>query len=106
MPGWKRDVGQRLDRLIMEAVPGAERAVKWNSPFYGTEKDRWFASFHCFAKYVKVEFFDGVALDPVPPERSKHERVRYLHVREDEALDERQFCDWVRQASRLPGEII
>ena len=103
MPGWKQDIGKRLDAIIAHEVPGVEKAVKWNSPFYGVEKDSWFASFHCFASYVKVSFFRGSSLDPVPAGSSKHPEVRYYDVREG-ALDEAQFADWVRQASRLPGE--
>ncbi|OHB29784.1 MAG: histidine kinase [Phenylobacterium sp. RIFCSPHIGHO2_01_FULL_69_31] len=104
MPGWKRRVGERLDALIVGAVPGVQKAVKWNSPFYGVEKDAWFLSFHCFTKYVKVTFFRGASLDPRPPGASKHEQVRYLDIREDDAIDEAQFTDWLKQASRLPGE--
>jgi len=104
MPGWKRALGERLDALIEEAVPGVCRAVKWNSPFYGVEPGRWFLSYHCFAKYVKVAFFDGAALTPLPPGASKQPKVRYLDIHEDDALDETQFADWVTQASKLPGE--
>ena len=104
MPGWKRDLGQRLDALIERTVPGVQKAVKWNSPFYGLEADNWFLSFHCFTKYVKVAFFRGAALDPVPPGPSKSQDTRYLDIREDEPLDEARFADWVRQASALPGE--
>ena len=103
MPGWKRELGARLDKLIEGAVPGVQKAVKWNSPFYGLEKDVWFASFHCFNHYVKVTFFRGAALDPPPPGASKHPDVRYLDIREG-ALDEAQFIDWVKQAGHLPGE--
>ena len=104
MPGWKRDVGRRLDALIAGAVPGVRKAVKWNSPFYGAGDEGWFLSWHCFDRYVKVAFFRGVALDPVPPGASKHPEVRYLDVHEDDSFDEARFTDWVRQASRLPGE--
>lgn len=104
MPGWKRAVGERLDRLISSAVPKVEKAVKYNSPFYGMEQGNWFMSFHCFEKYVKVAFFKGASLTPMPPGPSKQKAVRYLDIREGEALDEQQFCDWVRQASSLPGE--
>jgi hypothetical protein len=104
MPGWKRDVGRRLDALIGEALPGVEKAVKWNSPFYGVTGQGWFLSFHCFTRYVKVAFFQGAALRPPPPGPSKHPHVRYLDIHEGEAPDEAQFTDWVRQASRLPGE--
>ena len=103
MPGWKRDLGRRLDALIVRTVPGVRKAVKWNSPFYGIEDHVWFLSFHCFAKYVKVAFFRGAALRPVPPGPSKHKDVRYLDIYEDQ-LDEAQLAAWVRQASQLPGE--
>lgn len=104
MPGWKRDVGRRLDALIVGAVPGVRKAVKWNSPFYGVEEQVWFLSYHCFTKYVKVAFFRGASLRPLPPGQSKQKDVRYLDIHEDDRLDEVQFVDWVKQASRLPGE--
>ena len=104
MPGWKRDLGKRLDALIVGAVPGVRKAVKWNSPFYGVEDGVWFLSFHVFAKYVKVAFFRGASLRPPPPGPSKQKEVRYLDIREDDELDERQFAAWVKQASQLPGE--
>ncbi len=104
MPGWKRDVGRRLDALIVRAVPGVRKAVKWNSPFYGIGDHGWFLSFHCFTKYVKVCFFRGALLEPEPPGTSKQKDVRYLDIHEDEAIDAAQFTKWVKQASRLPGE--
>ena len=104
MPGWKRDVGRRLDALIVRTVPGVRKAVKWNSPFYGIEGQGWFLGFHCFTKYVKVAFFRGTSLRPVPPGESKQKEVRYLHIHEDDQLDEAQFAAWVKQASQLPGE--
>jgi hypothetical protein len=104
MPGWKRDAGRRLDALIVRTVPGVHKAVKWNSPFYGVEGEGWFLSFHCFARYVKVAFFRGTSLRPVPPGESKHRQVRYLDVHEDDQLDEAQLTAWVEQASQLPGE--
>jgi len=104
MPGWKRDVGQRLDALITQAVPGVRKAVKWNSPLYGVEEGRWFLGVHCLTRYVKVAFFRGAELDPVPPVASKQAHVRYFHIHEGDAPDEAQIIDWVRQASRLPGE--
>ncbi|MDQ0423101.1 hypothetical protein J2045_004153 [Peteryoungia aggregata LMG 23059] len=104
MPGWKSELGRRLDALVEQAVPDVSKAVKWNTPFYGVESGRWFLAFHCFTKYVKLTFFDGALLDPVPPGKSRQERVRYLDIREGDVLDERQFLDWVQQASRLPGE--
>ena len=104
MPGWKRDVGRRIDALIERTVPGVHKAVKWNSPFYGIEGQGWFLSYHCFTKYVKVTFFRGTSLQPVPPGASKHKEVRYLDIHEDDAIDEEEFTAWVKQASRLPGE--
>ena len=104
MPGWKSDVGRRLDALIVRTVPGVRKAVKWNSPFYGVEGDGWFLNFHCFTKYVKVAFFRGTSLRPAPPGESKHQEVRYLDIHEDDRLDEAQFAAWVKQASQLPGE--
>ena len=104
MPGWKRDVGRRLDGLIVRTVPDVRKAVKWNSPFYGIEGQGWFLSLHCFTKYVKVAFFRGRSLRPVPPGESKQEDVRYLDIHEDDQLDEAQLAAWVKQASQLPGE--
>jgi hypothetical protein len=103
MPGWKSNVGHRLDKLITRAVPGVRKAVKWNSPFYGIEGQGWFLSFHCFTRYVKVTFFNGRSLSPLPPGESKHKEVRYLDVHEDEVLDETQLTAWIRQASEVPG---
>ena len=104
MPDWKSDVGKRLDALIVRTIPDVRKAVKWNSPLYGMERDSWFLSFHCMTKYIKVAFFRDSSLDPIPPFASKHEAVRYLHIFEDKPFDEVQFEDWVRQASSLPGE--
>ena len=104
IPGWKRDVGRRLDAVIVRTVPGVHKAVKWNSPFYGIEGQGWFLSFHCFTKYVKVAFFRGASLRPVPPGESKQKEVRYLDIRAKGPFDEAQFASWVKQASRLPGE--
>ena len=104
MPGWKSDVGRRIDALIAATVPGVRKAVKWNSPLYGVEDHVWFLSIHCFNKYVKVAFFRGAALKPQPPGSSKQKDVRYLDIHEDDELDEAQFRAWVKQASRLPGE--
>ncbi|MGB2712558.1 MAG: DUF1801 domain-containing protein [Vicinamibacterales bacterium] len=103
MPGWKRDVGRRLDALITRTSPGVRKAVKWNSPFYGVEGQGWFLSVHCYAKYVKVAFFRGTSLRPVPPGPSKHKEVRYLDIREDDPLNEGQMASWIRQAAALPG---
>ena len=104
MPGFKRDVGRRLDALIVRTVPGVRKAVKWNSPFYGIEGQGWFLSFHCFTTYVKVAFFRGASLRPVPPGESKSKDTRYLDIHEDDQLDEAQFAAWVKQASQLPGD--
>lgn len=103
MPGWKSEIGRRLDSIIMKTVPNVQKAVRWNSPFYGMEGQGWFLNFHVFTKYVKVAFFNGVSLDPQPPERSKHDDVRYLNIYEDGQFDEAQFARWVKQASQLPG---
>lgn len=104
MPGWKSEVGRRIDAIIVATVPNVHKAVKWNSPFFGVAGDGWFLNFHCFAKYVKVAFFCGSLLKPEPPGVSKHPEVRYLDIYEEPGLDEAQFTDWVRQASQLPGE--
>jgi hypothetical protein len=109
MPGWKREVGRRLDALIERAVPGVHKAVKWNSPFYGVAGQGWFLSFHCYTRYIKVAFFRGTSLRPMPPGESKQKEVRYLHIHEDDRVEERirdedRFLAWVQQASRLPGE--
>ena len=104
MPGWKRDVGRRLDALIVQTVPGVHKAVKWNSPFYGVKDEGWFLSFHCFAKYIKVAFFRGLSLKPVPPVESKSQDTRYFHIPEDGQFDEAQFAAWVKQASQLTLE--
>lgn len=103
MPGWKRQVGEQLDRLLMQAVPMARKAVRWNTPFYGMESQGWFAAFSCTARYVKVAFFAGTSLTPQPPVSSKVAHVRYVHIHEHEVLSENQFSDWFLQASRLPG---
>lgn len=103
IPGWKQDVARRIDAVIARAVPGVKKAVKWNSPFYGVEEGRWFLSFHCFARYVKVTFFAGAMLKPLPEGKSKYPQVRYYDVRDGE-LDESQLEKWVKQASKLSGE--
>ncbi len=104
MPGWKSDVGRRLDAVIVRAIPGVRKAVKYNSPLYGVEGQGWFLGIHVFTNYVKVAFFRGASLRPVPPGESKQEDVRYLDIHEDDRLDEDQFAAWVKQASKLPGE--
>ena len=105
MPGWKRDVGRRIDALISRTVPGVRKAVKWNSPFYGVEGRGWFLSFHTFTRYVKVGFFKGSSLRPLPPGESRDKNMRYLDIHEDDRLDEAQLAKWIRQASALPGWI-
>jgi hypothetical protein len=102
MPGWKRDIGRRLDALVVRNVPGVRKAVKWNSPFYGVEGQGWFLNFHTYANYVKVAFFRGTSLNPVPPGESKHKDVRYFDIREG-GFDEAQMTTWIRQAAALPG---
>ena len=104
MPGWKCDIGRRLDAIIVRTVPGVRKAVKWNSPLYGMEGQGWFLGVHCFDKYVKVAFLRGTSLKPVPPGESKQKEVRYLDIRAKGPFDEAQFASWVKQASRLPGE--
>lgn len=104
MPEWKQEVGRKLDQLIERAVPEVRKAVKWNSPFYGVEDQGWFLSFHVFTKYVKVAFFQGASLKPLPPGTSKQRAVRYLDIHAEDELDEQQFIRWVKQAAKLPGE--
>ena len=108
MPGWKRDVGKRLDELIESTAPGVRKAVKWNTPFYGIEgpdgEPAWFLGFHCLTKYIKVAFFRGTSLRPVPPVESTQKDVRYFHIHEGDQLDEAQFAAWVKQASELSGK--
>lgn len=104
MPGWKHDVGVRLDALIVLTVPNVRKAVRWNTPFYGIEGRGWFLAFHCFTKYVKVSFLSGSALHPAPPVESKHSAVRYFHIREGDAVETEQLADWIRQAAELPGD--
>ncbi len=104
MPGWKRNLGARLDALIVETVPDVRKAVKWNSPFYGMAGKGWFLSFHVLTHYVKVTFFNGLALDPVPPGgTAKSKDARWLDIYETDALDEARFADWVKQAAAMPG---
>jgi len=103
MPGWKRDLGKRLDALIARNVPKLRKAVKWNSPLYGIEGQGWFLSFHVFTRYVKVAFFRGASLRPLPPGASKSKDTRYIDIREGDELDEAQMATWVKQAAALPG---
>lgn len=104
MPGWKSELGRRIDRLVVDVVPDVHKAVKWNQPFYGNPGDGFFLSFRCFTKYVQLAFHRGSSLDPEPPKASKHPEVRYLDVHEHDELDETQLVAWIEQASRLPGE--
>ena len=104
MPGWKRGLGERIDRLVVATVPDVHKAVKWNQPFYGHEGDGWFLAFRCFTAYVQLQFFRGSSLEPVPPKAASHPEVRYLDVREDDDLDEDRLRSWIEQASALPGE--
>lgn len=104
MPGWKQQVGERLDELIVAAVPDVRKAVKWNQAFYGSGDEGWFLSFRCYTEYVQVQFFRGTSLEPMPPKESKHAEVRYFDIREDDDPDEGQLRSWIEQASRLPGE--
>jgi len=104
MLGWKRDVGRWLDALIVQTVPNVRKAVRWNTPFYGIEGQGWFLGFHCITKYVKVAFFRGASLRPLPPGESKQKEVRYLDIYEDDQLDEQLVASWIKQAAELPGE--
>lgn len=104
MPGWKQPIGRVLDDVVSRTLPEVRKAVKWNTPLYGTDGATWFLSFHCFDRYVKVCFLNGSGLDPQPPIASKHPATRYLHIHDGDAIDEAQLAEWVRQASRLPGE--
>ena len=106
MPGWKRDVGRRLDALIVQTVPEVRKAVKWNSPFYGIEGRGWFLTLHCYTKYVKVAFVRGTSLRPLPPGESRQKDVRYLDIHEDDTLDEKLLASWIRQAAALPGWMV
>lgn len=104
IPDWKRAVAIRLDELITRAYPKVQKAVKWNTPMYGTDEKTFFMGFHMITKYVKVAFFQGAQLDPIPPDKSTQKDVRYLHIHEQDTLDEKQFIAWVKQAAKLPGE--
>ncbi len=104
MPGWKHDVGRGLDALVVRTVPDVRKAVRWNSPFYGIEGRGWFLGLHCLTKYVKVAFYSGASLRPLPPVESKKPDVRYFHIHEHDPFDEELLANWIRQASELPGE--
>lgn len=104
MPDWKRDIGERIDALIVRAVPNVRKAVKWNSPFYGIEGQGWFVSFHVFTKYVKVTFFNGAHLQPAPPgSTAKSGDARWFDIYEDAPFDEAQFTSWFKQSAAIPG---
>lgn len=103
MPGWKSAVGKQLDALIVKVVPPVQKAVKWNSPFYGIEGQGWFLAMHVYTRYIKIAFFHGAKLEPMPPGESKQADVRYLDVHEDDVLDEKQLASWFRQAASMPG---
>jgi hypothetical protein len=104
MPGWKQDIGRKLDALITKSVPGVQKAVRWNSPFYGVEGRGWFLGTHCLTKYVKVTFFRGLSLKPIPPGGTpKSGDARWLDIYEDDGFDEKQMTAWIKQAAALPG---
>lgn len=104
MPGWKSNLGRRLDAIITNSVPGVRKAVRWNSPLYGVEGQGWFVSFHCLTKYVKVTFFEGLSLDPVPPGgTARSQQGRWIDIYETDELDEAQLASWMKQAAALPG---
>jgi hypothetical protein len=103
MPGWKRDLGKRLDALIVWNVPDVRKAVKWNSPLYGIDGQGWFLGLHTFTHYIKVAFFRGTSLRPVPPGASKGKDTRYIDIHKGDELDEAQMANWVKQAAALPG---
>lgn len=104
MPGWKQEVGKRLDALVERTIPGVRKAVRWNTPFYGVEGKGWFLAFHCITRYIKVTFFRGTSLSPVPPVESKNAGTRYFHIHEGDSFDEQLLTSWIRQAAELPGE--
>ena len=106
MPGWKSEAGRKLDELVEKTVPGVRKAVKWNSPFYGVAGQGWFLSFHVFTKYIKVTFFRGAELEPLPPVSSKDPNTRYVHIEEGKPVDEAQLAEWIRQAAAIPGWMI
>lgn len=104
MPGWKHEIGRRLDALIVKTVPNVRKAIRWNTPFYGIEGRGWFLSFHCFTRYIKLTWHNGASLRPTPPEESKHPGIRYSRINESEDVDEKQLAKWIKQASKMPGE--
>lgn len=104
MPGWKNEVGERIDALLEASIPDLRKAVRWNQPHYGTDGTTWLVSFRCYTHYVQVQLLRGTSLDPVPPKKSKHDEVRYIDIREDDELDEDQLRSWFEQSAKLPGE--
>jgi hypothetical protein len=103
MPGWKREIGEKVDALVEQVVPWVAKAVKWNTPLYGIAGQGWFVAMHCFNRYVKLTFFRGTSLDPVPPEPSRTAQARYFHIHENDEWNEEKLRSWIRQASQLPG---
>lgn len=101
---WQRDLARELDAVITRTLPKVQKAVKWNSPLYGMTENHYFVGLHVFKKYIKVAFFQGRLLKPMPPGESKTKNARYLDIREDDTLDEKQFSAWIKQASKLSGE--
>jgi hypothetical protein len=104
VPGWKQAICRDVDGLVVKTVPGVKKAVKWNTPLYGLDGETWFLSMHCFKSYVRVTFFKGTELDPMPAKESKVAGVRYHDITEAVGIDEKQFVSWVKQAVVLPGE--
>lgn len=104
VPGWKQAICREVDALVVKAVPGVKKAVKWNTPLYGLDGETWFLSMHCFKTYVRLTFFKGTELKPMPSKESKVAGVRYYDVTEEAGIDEKQFVTWVKQAVLLPGE--
>jgi hypothetical protein len=103
MPGWKQDLGRRLDALIERTVPDVQKAMRWNNPLYGVEGEGYFLSYRCFTRYVKVTFFQGASLEPLPPVAFKDPDARAIDIHEDDELDEAQMASWIEQAAELPG---
>ncbi len=106
MPGWKGDIGRQLDALVVSLLPDVQKAVRWNSPFYGLDGRGWFLSLHCFTKYVKITFLNGALLDPPPPIPSKQGEARYYHVSDTDPIDEALLADWVHQAASRDGAFL
>lgn len=104
MPGWKQALGRQLDALVTREVPGLQKAVRWNTPFYGVEGKGWFLAMYCYKKYFQISFLNGSQLDPLPPKESKDKSVRYLDIYEDDGFDEERIASWIKQAAKLPGD--